>query len=126
MLKNWLKGFGVGLLIMLFVSVIIFVIETVAILASGGNTPPTYNILTGVLVIWFLVVIALSPYGSMPMQSTINASCARFVFIFLPISLGWFLFQIGASLWVFSVGMYISSTCVGYNIVVVRGRKKRH
>lgn len=120
MLKNWLKGSGVGIMIMVSVSIIIFLTDAMIVLVL--NIVPTHNLLTATMIVWFVVVIALSPYGSVPMASTASAFFARIVFVWLPITLGWFLFQKGMSLWFFSIGLYISSTCAGYNIVVTHAR----
>jgi len=115
-----IKGFGLGLMIMLAVSVILFMVEIMSVLLSGGRVP-TYNLLAGMLLTWVAVVFVLLPYGSIPIGVTRNVFFSRTAFVWV-IVLGWFLFR-EDSPWIFLLGMCVASVCVGYNIVLAHAEE---
>ncbi len=115
-MKNWLKGFGIGLLMIIVAFVTAFVADLTVIVQTGDQVP-LYHLFVILLVTWFCEVIILIPYGSIPRKVTWDAFLARSVFVWLPVGAGWYLaHNVSAS--AFLVGLIISSTCVGYNIVV--------
>lgn len=118
---NWLKGFGIGLVMIWVGLAIIFIAEFIA--AMNGSRVGLYNDLVLMIGIWFIEVILLIPRGSLPQRVTLSAFVARSVFVWLPVLVGWYLayhWRISA----LGVGLLVSSTCVGYNIIVTRAKKK--
>ncbi|MFZ2187512.1 MAG: hypothetical protein WAV46_02685 [Candidatus Moraniibacteriota bacterium] len=124
MLKNWLKGLIIGLMIMGCTLILMFA-SLLIIWMAGGNELSLRQLLMGVLLSWFLEVVILIPLGSLPREVNRNAFLARAIFVWLPVSGGWFLMLQGMPLWVFPAGMLISSTCVGYNMMVTHEKKKQ-
>ncbi|OGZ03996.1 MAG: hypothetical protein A2648_00130 [Candidatus Lloydbacteria bacterium RIFCSPHIGHO2_01_FULL_41_20] len=119
---NWLKGFGFGLMMILTSLAIIFFANGVVITMTGAEIAK-YHLFVMLFLTWFIEVIILIPYGSIPLKITWNAFVARSVFVWGPVGVGWYLAHHMSAL-VFWLGLIISSTCVGYNIVVTNVQKK--
>lgn len=119
---NWIKGFLVGLvLIVVAFGALVTIADLVH--ATSDIEIGLYNSYVLLLGSWFAEVILLLPYGALPRNRTVNAFMARSVFVWMPVCGGWYLayhWSITA-LW---VGLIISSTCVGYNLVVTTVQKK--
>ena len=119
---NWIKGFLVGLvLIVVAFGALVTIADLVHV--TSDIEIGLYHSYVLLLGSWFVEVILLLPYGALPRNRTADAFMARSVFVWMPVCGGWYLayhWSISA-LW---VGLIISSTCVGYNLVVTTVQKK--
>jgi hypothetical protein len=80
--------------------------------------------ITTSLFAWYgAAVILLVPLARFN-KTTMRATIARAVFIWAPISLGWFIVvETGVTFW-FTLGMLLSSIFLCYEVSVLRMRKK--
>lgn len=122
--KNWLKGLFVGIIILFALLTITFVLEVIAI-ALNNNKVPSHDISKVIVTIWFGIVFCLMPYGSVPLDMSQKEFFHHWILSVLPILSGLFFLQNGSSLWIFFLWIYVSSVCVGYNIVVAQEREKK-
>ena len=122
MIINWLKGFGVGL-VLIVVAALTSLFTNALVTIQTGSDMGGYHSSVFFFVVWACEVGILLPYGSLPLKITRSAFLARSVFVWGPVGVGWYLAHhiVGPA---FGIGLIISSTCVGYNLVVTNIQKK--
>ena len=114
-MNTFLKAFSIGIGIILGAFLFMF-LATLVLMAQSGNEPSLYRGMHMFVTGWFVTVLICIPAGSLPLTGTWGALCARWFFVWIPTILGWYLFfKVGGPFLV--IGMLVSSTFVGYNIV---------
>jgi hypothetical protein len=111
-------GFLIGFLLLLVTNVITLLTYSVYLYVSADEFRPFYGIM-GIVVVYLIEVSLLVPFGSLP-----SGRAARIVFVWGPVIVGWFVAYYVNMLGLF-VGLMVSATCVGYNMMVTLNRPKR-
>jgi hypothetical protein len=121
-MKNWALGFVVGIVMIALASLTVAAAFITVFVQTGGFEIPLYHIHLLLLITWFIQVVAFIPFGSISHTVSWNSFMARSIFVWMPIGLGWYLAH-HVALLTFWMGLIISSTCVGYNMVVHAQKK---
>lgn len=119
---TWIKGFVFGL-IMIVLATMIALVTNVAIEVMKGDGVMISLFFT-ILVVWSMAVMLLIILEKNPHTATTHSLYTRVALYWTPITLGW----VTAShfyAFAFWIGLIISSTFVGYQVIVTRMKKKK-
>ncbi len=124
MLSLWVRSFFLGTVLVLLISVVAFIGTEVLSLPGDSDAVVLGRGLRATLLAWYGAAVILLFVYVKHMKSGIQAFVARIVLLWGPISLGWLIFSMtGESAW-FSLGTYMSSIVLVYEILVHREREK--
>ena len=116
-------GLLVGLVLLLIANGITLIMYLTYLGVSGDVFLPFYGVV-GLVIVWFIEILLLKPYGSVPLGRTASAFFTISTFIWGPVFAGLFVAFYVSTLWLW-IGFIISATFVGYNMVVTIGRRTR-
>ena len=118
-----LYGFLVGVLLLVIANGMTLIVYLAYLGMSGDVFQPFYGVVV-LVIVWFIEVLILKPYGSVPLGRTASAFFTISTFVWGPVFIGLLIaFHMNMlGLW---VGFMISATFVGYNIVVTMDRSRK-
>ena len=118
-----LYGFLVGVLLLVIANGMTLIVYLAYLGMSGDVFQPFYGAVV-LVIVWFIEVLILKPYGSVPLGRTASAFFTISTFVWGPVFIGLFI-AFHMNMLGLLVGFMISATFVGYNIVVTMDRSRK-